>query len=76
MPNVPLQVRCSAHGDDRDGVCCRELIGVDERQLVDPDIVRDVCVPLVIPSALCLRELTGLRIASLVSQMDSPYHSL
>jgi len=70
MPNVPLQAKCSAHGDERHGVCCRELIGEDERQLVDPDIVRDVWVSLVIPlGVLCLRELTGLRIASSVSQM-------
>jgi len=46
MPSVPLQVKCSAHGDERHGVCCRELIGEDERQLVDPDIVRDVVIGL------------------------------
>lgn len=42
MPSAPLQAKCSAHGEERHGVCCRELIGEDERQLVDPDIVRDV----------------------------------
>ena len=49
MPTAPLQAKCSAHGDERHGVCCRELIGEDERQLVDPDIVRDVCVLVVVP---------------------------
>ena len=54
MPSPPLQAKCSAHGDERHGVCCRELIGEDERQLIDPDIVRDVCVPYGRPSSTLL----------------------
>ena len=73
MPNIPLQAKYSAHGDERHSVRCRELIGEDERR---SGHVRDVCVPFVIPSALCLRELTSLHMMSLVSQMDSPYNSL
>ena len=46
VSNAPLQAKCSAHGEDRDGICCRELIGEDERQLIDPDIVRDAYVLL------------------------------
>jgi len=75
MPSVPLQAKCSAHGDERHGVCCRELIGEDERQLIDPDIVRDVYVPLILLWRLGCK-LTGLRIASLVSRTDLPYRSL
>jgi hypothetical protein len=75
MPSVPLQAKCLAHGNGRHGVCCKELIGEDERQLVDPDIVRDVCVHLVI-LGVCLCSLTGFRIASSVSRTDLPYHSL
>ena len=74
MPSAPLQAKFSAHGDERRGVCCRELIGDDERQLVDPDIVRDVWFPL--SSKLCPCELTDIRVALLASRMGSPYHSL
>lgn len=35
----PLPVKCDRYG--REGVCCKELKGDDERQLLDPDIVRD-----------------------------------
>lgn len=59
MPSAPLQAKCAAHGEERHGVCCRELIGEDERQLIDPDIVRDVYVPSVVPSALFPRRLTS-----------------
>ena len=38
----PLQAKCDRHTIERDGVCCKELKGEDERHLVDPDIVRDV----------------------------------
>ena len=48
MPRAPLQAKCAAHGEERHGVCCREMIGEDERQLIDPDVVRDVYVPLAI----------------------------
>ena len=38
---TPLLAKCSRH--TREGeVCCQELKGEDERQLIDPDIVRDV----------------------------------
>jgi len=46
MPSAPLQAKCSAHGEERHGVCCKELIGEDERQLIDPDVVRDVVIGL------------------------------
>ena len=75
MPRAPLQAKCSAHGEERHGVCCRELIGEDERQLIDPDIIRDVYALLFV-SVSCLYKLTNLRIASSVSRMDSPCHSL
>src|SRR6266702_3174888 len=40
---TPLPAKCSRH--NREGeVCCQELKGDDERQLIDPDVVRDVCV--------------------------------
>lgn len=38
---APLQAKCDRHGVGRDGVCCKELKGDDERHLIDPDIVRD-----------------------------------
>lgn len=53
MPSAPLQAKCSAHGEERRGVCCRELIGEDERQLIDPDVVRDVYVRVIVISVLC-----------------------
>ena len=38
---TPLPAKCSRH--TREGeVCCQELRGEDERQLVDPDIIRDM----------------------------------
>ncbi len=38
---TPLPAKCARH--TREGeVCCQELKGEDERQLIDPDIVRDV----------------------------------
>ena len=40
--DAPLPVKCDRHSGRRDGVCCKELKGDDERSLVDPDVVRDV----------------------------------
>jgi hypothetical protein len=38
---TPLPAKCARH--TREGeTCCQELKGEDERQLVDPDIIRDV----------------------------------
>jgi VIT1/CCC1 family predicted Fe2+/Mn2+ transporter len=42
----PLGAKCARHVNDRNGVCCKELKDDDERQLVDPDIVRDVVIGL------------------------------
>jgi hypothetical protein len=40
---TPLPAKCARH--TREGeVCCQELKGEDERQLIDPDVVRDVYV--------------------------------
>ncbi|EIN14538.1 membrane fraction protein [Punctularia strigosozonata HHB-11173 SS5] len=43
---APLQAKCARHRDDRGGVCCKELKDDDERQLVDPDVVRDAVIGL------------------------------
>ncbi|CAE6462513.1 unnamed protein product [Rhizoctonia solani] len=47
-PNVdaPLPSKCDRNSDARDGVCCKELKGDDERNLIDPDVVRDVIIGL------------------------------
>jgi vacuolar iron transporter family protein len=38
---TPLLAKCARH--NREGeICCQELKGEDERQLIDPDVVRDV----------------------------------
>lgn len=40
---TPLPAKCARH--TREGeVCCQELKGEDERQLLDPDVIRDVYV--------------------------------
>ncbi|KAH9955436.1 VIT family-domain-containing protein [Russula dissimulans] len=42
---TPLPAKCARH--TREGeICCQELKGEDERQLVDPDVVRDVVIGL------------------------------
>ncbi|KAH9988253.1 membrane fraction protein [Russula compacta] len=42
---TPLLTKCARH--TREGeVCCQELRGEDERQLIDPDVVRDVVIGL------------------------------
>ena len=38
---TPLPAKCDRHTREG-GVCCQELKGEDERQLIDPDIVRDM----------------------------------
>ncbi|KAI0315289.1 VIT family-domain-containing protein [Amylostereum chailletii] len=43
---TPLPAKCSRHQSERDGVCCKELKGDDERELVDPDVVRDIVIGL------------------------------
>ncbi|KAH9972583.1 VIT family-domain-containing protein [Lactifluus volemus] len=42
---TPLPVACARQTDERE-VCCKELKGEDERQLIDPDIVRDAVIGL------------------------------
>lgn len=39
---APLPVKCDRYNIRREGVCCKELKGDDERSLIDPDVVRDV----------------------------------
>jgi hypothetical protein len=40
---TPLPAKCARH--TREGeICCQELKGDDERQLIDPDVIRDVYV--------------------------------
>ncbi|OBZ76802.1 hypothetical protein A0H81_03368 [Grifola frondosa] len=43
---APLPAKCDRHEPARSGVCCKELKGEDERQLVDPDVLRDVVIGL------------------------------
>lgn len=43
---APLPAKCARHVEQRHGVCCRELKPDDERQLVDPDVVRDAVIGL------------------------------
>ncbi|CAE6382448.1 unnamed protein product [Rhizoctonia solani] len=42
--HAPLPSKCDRQA--REGVCCKELKGDDERNLIDPDIVRDVIIGL------------------------------
>jgi hypothetical protein len=70
MPSAPLQAKCSAHGEERHGVCCKELIGEDERQLIDPDVVRDVCVSSVAVSPFYPCRLTLLISLSVIGLSD------
>ncbi|CAE7197602.1 unnamed protein product [Rhizoctonia solani] len=42
----PLPSKCDRNSQARDGVCCKELKGDDERDLIDPDVVRDVIIGL------------------------------
>ena len=39
--SIPLPTKCDKHGRP-DGICCKDLNDDDNRQLVDPDIVRDM----------------------------------
>ena len=39
---APLPAKCDRHSGVREGVCCKELKGEDERHLIDPDVIRDV----------------------------------
>ncbi|KAG9096054.1 hypothetical protein FRC06_009114, partial [Ceratobasidium sp. 370] len=45
-PDAPLPSKCDRHSEGREGVCCKELKGDDERDLIDPDIVRDIIIGL------------------------------
>ena len=45
---IPIAAKC-AKPVRPDGTCCKELKDPDERTLIDPDIVRDVCVPTLFP---------------------------
>ena len=38
---IPPPAQCAHQTNERE-VCCQELKGDDERQLIDPDVVRDV----------------------------------
>ncbi|KAH9038689.1 DUF125-domain-containing protein [Lactarius deliciosus] len=42
---TPLPAKCARHSREGE-VCCQELKGDDERQLIDPDVVRDVVIGL------------------------------
>jgi len=44
--DAPLPAKCDRHSNEREGICCKELKGDDERELIDPDIVRDVIIGL------------------------------
>ncbi|KAI5120537.1 hypothetical protein M0805_004545 [Coniferiporia weirii] len=44
--DAPLPAKCDRHSGIREGICCKELKGEDERSLVDPDVVRDVIIGL------------------------------
>jgi vacuolar iron transporter family protein len=46
-PIWPIHSPAKCARNERDGgICCKELKDADERTLIDPDIVRDVCVSL------------------------------
>ncbi|KAI0036979.1 membrane fraction protein [Vararia minispora EC-137] len=45
-PPAPLPAKCARHVEGRAGVCCKELKGDDERELIDPDVVRDIVIGL------------------------------
>jgi hypothetical protein len=40
LPTDPLNSKCSVH--EREGQCCKDLKGDDERYLISPEVVRDV----------------------------------
>lgn len=40
LPTDPLNTKCSVH--EREGQCCKDLKGEDERYLISPEVVRDV----------------------------------
>lgn len=40
LPNAPLQERCDKFTKEREGVCCKDL-KVEERHLINPDVMRD-----------------------------------
>ncbi|KAH9971784.1 membrane fraction protein [Russula vinacea] len=42
---TPLPAKCARHTREG-GICCQELKGEDERQLIDPDVIRDVVIGL------------------------------
>ena len=42
---IPLAAKCDRHSTPRD-VCCKTLRSEDERTLIDPDVVRDMYVPM------------------------------
>ncbi|KAL5639958.1 hypothetical protein ACGC1H_006502 [Rhizoctonia solani] len=44
--HAPLPSKCDRNSQGREGICCKELKGHDERNLIDPDIVRDVIIGL------------------------------
>lgn len=44
LPTDPLNTKCSVH--EREGQCCKDLKGDDERILISPEVVRDVYVRL------------------------------
>ncbi len=44
---APLAAKCDRDTHSR-VVCCKTLKGEDERTLVDPDIVRDMCVVVLV----------------------------
>jgi hypothetical protein len=46
VQDAPLQAKCARHVQERHGVCCKELKPDDERQLIDPDVVRDAVIGL------------------------------
>jgi hypothetical protein len=40
LPTDPLNSKCSVH--EREGQCCKDLKGDDERYLISPEVVRDM----------------------------------
>lgn len=67
LPTDPLNTKCSVH--EREGQCCKDLKGEDERYLISPEVVRDVIVGLsdglTVPFALTAG-LSGLGSSRLV----------
>jgi vacuolar iron transporter family protein len=70
---APLQAKCSRHGDERRGVCCKELKPDDERQLIDPDVVRDAVIGLSVSMPQLMQSTPALTSARFQDGLTVPF---